>query len=87
MDGRSFEEEADTSSGAKIRAFQRERSVSQERMAKAIGLMFQQLQRPGGGGRLSTSKLFEIARALDVPLSSFVEGATGPDLSIGDIGG
>ena len=49
--------------------------VSQEKLADALGLTFQQVQKyERGANRISASKLFEIARFLGVPPSYFFEG-------------
>ena len=49
---------------------------SQDRVAKALGVTFQQVQKyERGGNRISASKLFEISVLLDVPVSFFFEGA------------
>lgn len=49
--------------------------MSQEALADRLGLTFQQVQKyERGANRISASKLFEIAAALNVPVSSFFEG-------------
>ena len=49
---------------------------SQDRVAKALGVTFQQIQKyERGGNRISASKLFEISVLLDVPVAFFFEGA------------
>jgi len=51
------------------------RSMSQERLAKALGISYQQLQRyESGKSRLSCSLLYRAALALDVPVAWFFEG-------------
>ncbi len=48
--------------------------VSQERLAEALGLTFQQVQKyERGMNRISASRLYEIARALAVPMGFFLE--------------
>ena len=55
---------------------------SQVRLAKALGLTFQQIQKyERGVNRISASKLFELAVLLDVPVGFFFDGAEG---AIGD---
>lgn len=52
--------------------------VSQAQLARAIGISFQQLQKyETARNRVSASMLFEIARALDVPVSRFFGGLPG----------
>ena len=47
-------------------------------MAEALGLTFQQVQKyERGANRISASKLYEIARALQVPIGWFFEGLAG----------
>ena len=49
---------------------------SQERLATALGLTFQQIQKyEKGTNRISASRLFELGRILDVSVEYFYEGA------------
>ncbi len=49
--------------------------ISQERLAEALGLTFQQVQKyERGANRVSASKLFEIAKALQTPVAFFFDG-------------
>ena len=53
--------------------------VSQEKLADALGLTFQQVQKyERGANRVSASKLYEIATALRSPISYFFDGLTDP---------
>ncbi len=53
--------------------------VSQERLAEALGLTFQQVQKyERGANRISASKLYDIARFLSAPISYFFEGLSDP---------
>jgi transcriptional regulator with XRE-family HTH domain len=53
--------------------------ISQERLADALGLTFQQVQKyERGANRISASKLYEIARFLSAPVSYFFEGLSDP---------
>jgi len=48
--------------------------MSQEKLAEAIGLTFQQVQKyERGGNRVSSSRLFDLTRILDVPISYFFD--------------
>ena len=48
--------------------------ISQERLADALGLTFQQVQKyERGANRVSASKLYEIGRALNTTVSFFFE--------------
>jgi transcriptional regulator with XRE-family HTH domain len=54
-------------------------AVSQEKLADALGLTFQQVQKyERGANRVSASKLYEIAAALRTPVSYFFEGLADP---------
>ncbi len=51
--------------------------LSQSRVAKALNLTFQQVQKyERGTNRVSASKLYDIARFLEAPISYFFEGLT-----------
>jgi transcriptional regulator with XRE-family HTH domain len=53
--------------------------MSQEKLADALGLTFQQVQKyERGANRISASKLYEIARALRVSIAWFFEGLSDP---------
>jgi len=60
--------------GMKIRNRRRELGLSQERLAEAIGITYQQLQRyEGGKGHLNTDRLQALTGALDVPIAYLFE--------------
>jgi transcriptional regulator with XRE-family HTH domain len=61
--------------GLQVRLRRKELKISQEKLAEALGLTFQQVQKyERGANRISASKLYEIARALNVPIGWFFEG-------------
>lgn len=61
--------------GARIRARRKQMDVNQEKLAGALGLTFQQIQKyERGTNRVSASKLFAVARFLDVPIGWFFDG-------------
>jgi transcriptional regulator with XRE-family HTH domain len=61
--------------GLRIRLRRRELGVSQERLADSIGLTFQQIQKyERAANRVSASKLWEVARALQTTINYFYEG-------------
>jgi transcriptional regulator with XRE-family HTH domain len=63
--------------GARVRARRKEIGLSQERLAGDLGLTFQQVQKyERGANRISSSKLYEIARLLRTPVHYFFEGLT-----------
>lgn len=61
--------------GMQIRTRRRFLSISQEMLAAELGLTFQQVQKyERGANRVSASKLYRIAHALQCPVSSFFDG-------------
>jgi transcriptional regulator with XRE-family HTH domain len=65
--------------GARIRLRRRMQGVSQEKLADALGLTFQQVQKyERGANRVSASKLYEIAAALKAPVAYFFDGLADP---------
>ena len=61
--------------GQRIRAHRKALRISQERLAGALGLTFQQVQKyERGANRVSGSKLWYIAEALKTNVSAFYEG-------------
>ena len=58
--------------GARARARRLDLGYSQDRLAKAMGVTFQQIQKyERGSNRIVSSRLFDLARALDVPIEFF----------------
>jgi transcriptional regulator with XRE-family HTH domain len=65
--------------GLQVRLRRKELKISQEKLAESLGLTFQQVQKyERGANRISASKLYEIARALHVPIGWFFEGLSDP---------
>ena len=65
--------------GGRVRLRRRMLGLSQERLAGALGLTFQQVQKyERGSNRISASKLYEIARFLSAPVAYFFEGLSDP---------
>jgi transcriptional regulator with XRE-family HTH domain len=65
--------------GQRIRARRKEVRVSQEKLAEQLGLTFQQVQKyEKGANRVSASKLYEIARALQASIEYFFRGLADP---------
>lgn len=49
--------------------------VTQQQLAERVGIKFQQIQKyETGMNRISASRLWDIAEALDVPISFFFDG-------------
>ncbi len=60
--------------GSRIRLRRTLLGMSQERLGDALGLTFQQVQKyERGVNRVGASRLFDISRVLDVPISFFFE--------------
>ena len=61
--------------GLRIRLRRKELGISQEKLAESIGLTFQQVQKyERAANRVSASKLWEVARALNTNIAYFYEG-------------
>ncbi len=66
----------DTHVGGRIKLRRNILGMSQEKLGKAIGLTFQQVQKyEKGTNRVGASRLFELSQVLGVPVSYFFEGA------------
>lgn len=60
--------------GSRVRMRRTLLGMSQEKLGEALGLTFQQVQKyERGANRIGASRLFEISRILDVPVSFFFE--------------
>ena len=65
--------------GSRIRMRRKILGVSQEKLAESLGLTFQQVQKyERGANRVSASKLYQIAKALEAPILYFFEGLPDP---------
>jgi transcriptional regulator with XRE-family HTH domain len=70
--------------GQQIRALRLQQGMSQERLAEALGVTFQQIQKyERGSNRLGASRLFEVARALDIPVGRLYAGLDEDGLEAG----
>ena len=59
-------------------------SMSQTKLAEAIGVTFQQIQKyEKGTNRISASRLLKISHVLQVPISFFFEDPRGPSKGTG----
>jgi transcriptional regulator with XRE-family HTH domain len=60
--------------GARVRLRRTLLGMSQEKLGEAIGLTFQQIQKyERGFNRIGASRLFDISKVLEVPISFFFE--------------
>ena len=74
--------------GARIRMRRKILGVSQEKLADDLGLTFQQVQKyERGANRVSASKLYEIARSLQAPISYFFDGLADPLAAEAEVAG
>ncbi|MBV8095379.1 MAG: helix-turn-helix transcriptional regulator [Acetobacteraceae bacterium] len=72
--------------GSRIRLRRTLMGMSQERLGEALGLTFQQVQKyERGVNRVGASRLFDLSRVLDVPISFFFDDM--PDSLTGSQGG
>ena len=64
--------------GHQIRQRRTSLGMSQEQLAAAVGVSFQQVQKyERGFNRVGASRLYDLMRALDVPIGYFFEDAPG----------
>lgn len=60
--------------GSRVRLRRTMLGMSQEKLGKAIGLTFQQVQKyERGANRIGASRLYELSKVLDVPVSFFFD--------------
>src|SRR3990170_3875461 len=60
--------------GARVRLRRTLLGMSQEKLGEAIGLTFQQVQKyERGANRIGSSRLYDLSRVLEVPVSFFFE--------------
>jgi transcriptional regulator with XRE-family HTH domain len=73
--------------GKRIRHRRWTLGTTQQQLADRVGIKFQQIQKyETGANRVSASRLWDIATALNVPVSFFFEGMDSqiqPDLAVG----
>ncbi len=64
--------------GRRLRQRRRLLALTQEKLAKAVNIRFQQIQKyESGANRISASRLWSLAKALDVSVAYFFEGMNG----------
>ena len=67
--------EIDRHVGSKIRFFRLQTGLSQEALAKRIGISYQQLYKyENGSNSIAASRLADLSSALEVPVHHFFEG-------------
>ncbi len=68
--------------GKRVRLRRTLLGISQEKLGDAIGLTFQQVQKyERGANRIGSSRLFDLSRVLDVPVSFFFDDMP-PEMSV-----
>ena len=80
----------DVHAGKRIRQRRWLTGMTQQKLAAMVGIKFQQIQKyETGANRVSASRLWEIADALEVQVAFFFEGLEQPETSgsapIGDV--
>jgi transcriptional regulator with XRE-family HTH domain len=64
--------------GKRLRRRRRLLGLTQQQLASAVGVRFQQIQKyECGANKISSARLWAIAAALDVPVGYFFEGLEG----------
>jgi len=73
--GRLVKNPIDLHIGQRVRHRRWLLGMTQQQLAQAVGIRFQQIQKyESGANRISASRLWDLARALDMPISFFFEG-------------
>ncbi len=91
MSGKPFQAtETDRRIGRAIQVLRAKEGLSQKNLAEMLGVTFQQVQKyETAGNRISASRLYDIAQALDVPVGALynehVVGATIHDKEMSDL--
>lgn len=66
--------------GQRLRQRRRLLGLTQQKLAEAVNIRFQQIQKyESGANRISASRLWSLSRALDIPVSYFFDGLNGLD--------
>ena len=74
--------------GSRVRMRRMLLSMSQEKLGGYLGLTFQQVQKyEKGVNRIGASRLYDMAKALGVPVQFFYEDAPGKDSATGSVTG
>lgn len=69
----------DIAVGKRVKHLRWLNGMTQEQLAEKIGVKFQQVQKyETGANRISASRLFYLSVSLNVPVSFFFEGVSGP---------
>ena len=67
--------EIDRHLGKRLRQRRRTLGLTQQQIAEAVGVRFQQIQKyECGANRISAARLWLLAKALEAPVSAFFDG-------------
>jgi transcriptional regulator with XRE-family HTH domain len=78
--GRPRAQDVDRHVGARLRELRISAGLSQQALGDLIGVTYQQAHKyESGVNRISASRLFALALALDVEVNEFFEGLAAPD--------
>jgi transcriptional regulator with XRE-family HTH domain len=81
-----FADPIDVAVGARIRLLRKIRGLSQQALAEAAGVTFQQIQKyERGANRVSASMLARIAAALDAPVAEMFGEAGGASGAVDEV--
>lgn len=65
--------------GKRLRMRRTMMGLSQEALAKAVGITFQQVQKyEKGANAMNANRLYEFAKCMNIPVAYFFEGLEGP---------
>ena len=74
--------------GRRVRLRRWFRGMTQLELGERVGIRFQQIQKyEAGTNRISASRMWEIAAAMEVPMSYFFEGIDGQPSDTGEASG
>ena len=80
---RKSNSELDSYIGARLRMRRLMLGMSEEALGEKLSLTFQQIQKyEKGTNRVSASRLYELAQALDVPVQYFFDGISAEDEAV-----
>jgi transcriptional regulator with XRE-family HTH domain len=69
--------EIDKHLGKRLRQRRRSLGLTQQQIAEAVGVRFQQIQKyECGANRISAARLWLLAKALEAPVGAFFDGLT-----------
>jgi transcriptional regulator with XRE-family HTH domain len=83
LKGQAVGNDIDLHLGRRLRRRRRLVGLTQQQLAQAVGVRFQQIQKyECGANRVSAARLWRIATALEVPVNYFFEGLSDPPIVV-----